>query len=251
MQPEERVRLAESSYRNFTSRRDWSWQFIDYLLDEFGADYTPETEDTQRALVRIRSLSDENLVALHVHLHPSAANPPAPVPEIEALGPWRPNWFRLFISHTTTHKAIAQGVRSWMERGHIDAFVAHSTIEATREWEDEIRAALKTCDAFVVLLTDDFPTSRWCDHEVGVAVGLGKLIVPVRRNIDPYGFIGRYQGLTVRPNPDPLVESWHLSDALFGLLARHQMIRDRMTEPVLTRFVHSWSWTTRAPRGRS
>jgi hypothetical protein len=247
MQPGERVRLAESIYTNLLSRGDWSWEFTDYVLDEFGAEYTAETDASHRVLMRIRSLTDENLLALHAHLHPDAANPPAPVPQIEAPGPWRKDWFRLFISHTSTHKAIAQGVRSWMESVKVDAFVAHTTIEPTREWEDEIRSALKTCDAFVALLTEDFPKSRWCDQEVGVAVGLAKLIVPVRLDIDPYGFIGRYQGLTLRAGALGALDQSRLSDALFALLARHQMTKARMTEPVLHRFANSWSWdNTRA-----
>jgi hypothetical protein len=245
MQPGERVRLAGRVYRNFRNPHDWSWKFIDYVLDEFGAEYTAETDEMQRVLECIRSLSDDNLLALHAHLHPDAAHPPAPLPQIEAPGPWQPGWFRLFVSQTAVHKAL-QGVKSWMERVHVDGFVAHSTIEPTREWEDEIRAALKTCDAFGALLTEDFPKSRWCDQEVGVAVGLRKLIVPVRLDIDPYGFIGRYQGLTIARS-SPATEAWNLGGELFGLLARHEMTKERMTEPILRRFIYSWSWdNTRA-----
>jgi hypothetical protein len=250
MQPGDRVRLAEGVYRNLLDRPDWSTGFVDYMLDEFGAEDRPADIWSRRLLARIRSLSDENLLALHTHLHPDADNPPAPLHQIEAPGPWRPEWFRLFLSHTTAHKALAQGVKSWMERVRIDAFVAHSTIEPTREWEDDIRSALKTCDALVAVLTDDFPKSRWCDQEVGVAVGLAKLIVPVRRDLDPYGFIGRYQGLTLASNAAGAIEQSRLSDALFGLLARNENTKERMTEPVLARFVHSWSWdNTRAAWG--
>ncbi|EOG7766869.1 toll/interleukin-1 receptor domain-containing protein, partial [Vibrio parahaemolyticus] len=44
-------------------------------------------------------------------------------------------------------------------------------------------------------LMDGFKESNWCDQEVGVAVGRDVLIIPVRKGLDPYGFIGKYQGI--------------------------------------------------------
>jgi hypothetical protein len=100
----------------------------------------------------------------------------------------------------------------------VDGFVAHTTIEPTSEWIDVIQLALRTCHAMVAMLTDDFATSRWCDQEVGFCVGRGILIVPVRMGIDPYGFIGRYQGLT--PSSRSLIG---LPSQIFDLLARHPL----------------------------
>ena len=50
-------------------------------------------------------------------------------------------------------------------------------------------------DALAAILMEGFKESNWCDQEVGVAVGRDVLIVPVRRGLDPYGFIGKYQGI--------------------------------------------------------
>ena len=58
----------------------------------------------------------------------------------------------------------------------------------------EIEAALFSMDAMLPVLMPGFKESNWTDKEVGVAIGLRKLIIPARRGIDPYGFIGKYQG---------------------------------------------------------
>jgi hypothetical protein len=76
------------------------------------------------------------------------------------------------------------------------AFVAHSDIHPTREWQDEIENALATADCLVALLTSDFHDSDWTDQEIGYAVARGMPIIPVKLGSDPYGFIGKYQAVS-------------------------------------------------------
>jgi nucleoside 2-deoxyribosyltransferase len=73
----------------------------------------------------------------------------------------------------------------------VTGFVAHEDIEPTKEWEEEIRLALTTCDALAALLRDGFRASTWTDQEVGFAIGRGILVVPIRMGLDPYGFMAR------------------------------------------------------------
>ncbi|MGL5472830.1 MAG: toll/interleukin-1 receptor domain-containing protein, partial [Shewanella sp.] len=68
-------------------------------------------------------------------------------------------------------------------------------IEPTKQWQEEIEAALHTMDALVAILMPGFQESRWCDQEVGFAVGRDVLVIPLRKGLDPYGFIGKYQGI--------------------------------------------------------
>lgn len=116
----------------------------------------------------------------------------------EALGEatfWKPGYFRLFLSHLATFKAQASGLQSALKKYGISAFVAHEDIEPSKEWQNEIESALQSMDSLVALLMDGFKESNWCDQEVGVAVGRDVLIIPVRKGLDPYGFIGKYQGI--------------------------------------------------------
>lgn len=50
-------------------------------------------------------------------------------------------------------------------------------------------------DALCAIIVPDFITSRWCDQELGFAMGRRKLIIPIRKGADPYGFVGKYQGI--------------------------------------------------------
>jgi hypothetical protein len=53
-------------------------------------------------------------------------------------------------------------------------------------------------DAFIALMTDNFHESDWTDQEVGYAFARGIPIVAVRLGRNPYGFIGKFQGLASR-----------------------------------------------------
>ena len=46
------------------------------------------------------------------------------------------------------------------------------------------------------MLTSNFEDSKWTDQETGFAMALNKLIIPVKINIEPYGFVSRYQALS-------------------------------------------------------
>jgi hypothetical protein len=72
---------------------------IDVMLDEFGAEQFVPGEDAERMLQRVRTLPDEKLLALHAHLHPDE-RASARLPTSGEGGPWQPDHFRLFISHT-------------------------------------------------------------------------------------------------------------------------------------------------------
>lgn len=73
--------------------------------------------------------------------------------------------------------------------------MAHEDIEPTQEWQREIEHALRSMDALLALLTSDFHESDWTDQEVGVAMGRGVPLIAVRLGRDPYGLMGKGQGL--------------------------------------------------------
>jgi hypothetical protein len=218
------------------SQRPESWDMIDLMLDEFGAQPKEGLGYPARCLARVRTLSDEALLELDAYLHPDAERPHDPPPEPLPPGPWREGTYRVFVSHTMAHKGPAEGLRRWNEPIGVECFVAHSSILATRRWRDDIEAALRTCDAFVALVTEDFIRSEWCDQEAGMAFALRKLIIPIRMGADPHGFIGERQSLTGAASHSTTAEE------LFALLASHPDASSRMVDPILLRFARSWSW---------
>jgi hypothetical protein len=92
-------------------------------------------------------------------------------------------------------------------------------------------------DVLTELVTPDFISSRWCDQEVGVAVGRNKLIVPVRLGADPHGILGRYQGVAGKglTPAGPAAQ-------LFTILAKHPRTSTRLVEIVLKKFEHAASF---------
>jgi TIR domain-containing protein len=243
MRPGERLTLIQNIYATLVAEEWGSWDMVDTALSEFGAEWVATEDPVKRTLERLRSLSDDNLIALNAHLHPDDADLTTSASDVGA-GPWEANHFRLFLSHTSAHKKVAGDLRNAMLPVGIDSFVAHTTIEPTKEWVEEIERALRTCDALVALITPDFIESRWCDQELGVCYGIGTLVVPVRVGLDPYGFIGKFQAASFDATREHVAT---LRDRLFDLLASHPQTQARMVDPVLQRFTGSWSWdNTRA-----
>lgn len=136
---------------------------------------------------------DENLVELHEYLFPED-NLPSGASKTND-GHWKKNWLRLFISHSTTKKMQVAQIKNELKEYGIDCFVAHEDIQPTAEWLIEIRAALNSCHALVAVLCTDFKTSNFCDQEVGFVLQRNVPVIPLRLQIDPYGFISPIQGV--------------------------------------------------------
>jgi hypothetical protein len=78
-------------------------------------------------------------------------------------------------------------------------------------------------DALAAILMPGFKESNWTDQEVGVAFGRGVLIIPIIRGLNPYGFIGKYQGLQAAGKQVPQV-----ADQVFQTLIASPLTRARM-----------------------
>ena len=104
--------------------------------------------------------------------------------------------FLIFLSHKDEVKNEVQALKEGLEEYGVEAFVAHSDIFPGTEWQEKILEALKAMDAFVPILTKDFRDSIWTDQEVGYAISREVTIIPLRLGLDPYGFMGKYQGLS-------------------------------------------------------
>ena len=149
----------------------------------------------------------------------------APV-DVEHL--WNPGMLRLFLSHVSKHKVAVSKLKWQLRKYGIAPFVAHEDIEPSQEWQNEIELALRSMHALVALLTPDFHQSKWTDQEVGVALGKGTLVIPVRLGLDPYGFVGKVQGL-----PGSLDDPTSLASSIVDLLLKHKSTADKMQEGLI------------------
>ena len=161
----------------------------------------------------------------------------APVAQPTPATFWAPNALKLFISHVSSYKERAQGLKRALNPFAISGFVAHSDIAPTAEWIREIEAGLFTCDALLAVLSPDFHESKWTDQEVGVVFGRGKLIIPVRAGMDPYGFIGQFQGLSVKGRT-----AIDIVPDILRIIARHAKTRRAYAEALVSTLEEAASW---------
>lgn len=108
---------------------------------------------------------------------------------------WDFGYYNVFISHLTKDKISASNLKVALASYGISSFVAHEDIEPTKLWANEIESALKTMHCLCAIITPEFNNSKWCDQEVGYALGRNILVIPIRKGCDPYGLFGKVQGI--------------------------------------------------------
>jgi hypothetical protein len=127
-------------------------------------------------------------------------------------GTWTDSDFRIFISHLSTNKAEAQELKKHLATFAIKGFVAHSDIKPSKEWQNEIELALKTCDAFTALLVQKFHKSNWTDQEVGFVLARDIPIYPASMDgTVPYGFLAKVQAHFVHGDIETFARNIYLS----------------------------------------
>jgi hypothetical protein len=108
---------------------------------------------------------------------------------------WKPGQIRIFVSHRDTHKAGAHALADALQQFGISCFVAHDTIEPTKDWQREIEKALDTMEIFLALVTPDFHDRVWTDQEVGIAKARNVPMISIKLGAVPRGFIAEKQAI--------------------------------------------------------
>jgi hypothetical protein len=153
------------------------------------------------------------------------------------LAPPGGRYFRLFISHTSAHKHDVHALSRELSLHGIAGFVAHDSIGPFEQWQDVISGALLECEALAAYLTDDFHGSDWTDQEVGAALARDLVVLPLKVDRDPYGFIGRIQAMPAR-GVDPRV----LADRIASRLRVNARTSGAMAEATVDMFARSNSY---------
>ncbi|MBI4827769.1 MAG: toll/interleukin-1 receptor domain-containing protein [Nitrospinae bacterium] len=151
---------------------------------------------------------------------------------------WGSNHVRIFLSHKSSIKQEVSKLKQSLAQCGVAVFVAHEDIEPTEEWHREIENALFSMDALVALLTDDYHDSNWTDQEVGVAMGRGVPMIPIRLGLDPYGLMGKGQGL----GGCKLSNTDDMAIKVFNLLYKRLSDKSRLFECALSAYKASDAW---------
>lgn len=187
-----------------------------------------------------RHLSNDHLDSANIIPQLSKSTSTVPManpPESTVRHIWTEGLFRLFLSHVAAHKVQVSGLKKALGAYGITAFVAHEDVVPSLEWQNEIELALRTMHGMVALLTADFHASNWTDQEIGFALGRNILVVPVRLGADPYGFIGKVQGL-----PGSMGSPHLLAELIFNILITKPSTQTNMRKGVVLAFAASQSF---------
>ncbi len=91
--------------------------------------------------------------------------------------------FDVFISYASGDSAIADELRSDLEKNGLRCFMAEKDIQVATEWQDSIRAALIGSKRVLVLLTPRSINRPWVLMETGAAWALGKPLIPALSHV--------------------------------------------------------------------
>lgn len=125
----------------------------------------------------------------------------------------------IFISHSSADNAVAVTLQALLAaRGHRSVFLDFDPqrgIPAGRQWERELYAQLRGCQAVVVLCSASFAASAWCFAELTQARALGKPLFPVKVDDQPLSsLLGDVQAIDLAPDQ---AAAWaRLLDGLAG-----------------------------------
>ena len=221
----ERLGLIDRIGRELQSRMSYS--DIDTFLKAHGVDTKKPTSGANSKWVYVKELlSDEKdplVVRIADELGLAHGYAIADLQTIVEADFWEPFHFKLFLSHISSFKKTTSLLQASLRTYGISAFVAHVDIEPTKEWQDEIEAGLYSMEALAAILMPGFEASKWCDQEVGVAIGRGVLVIPIMRGLNPYGFISKYQGLYAEGKSVAAV-----AESIFRVLSTSPKTRSRM-----------------------
>jgi hypothetical protein len=226
----ERFDLVDRIGRELQSRMTYS--DISAYLSSFGISVTKETSSVNSKWVYTKELlqdvPDSTVLKLADELEIDHGPTRSRDLDLSDSRFWLTGHFRLFLSHLASFKQTMSQLQKGLRAYGISAFVAHEDVEPTREWQDEIEKALFSMDAFAAILMPGFKSSDWTDQEVGAAIGRDVLIVPIRKGLDPYGFIAKYQGM--QGEGKTIAE---VADYLFQILGNHAKTKSKMADALV------------------
>jgi TIR domain len=76
----------------------------------------------------------------------------------------------VFLSHASQDHAAARKLRDFLLAHGVPVWFSPHHIRGAQQWQDEIGAALKRCDWFLVLLTPRAVKSLWVKRELNYAL---------------------------------------------------------------------------------
>jgi hypothetical protein len=229
--PGDRIDLLHECAELMANRK---WADIDLILSVHDAptsDFWQGDDKRSYAIEMLKNTTDTVLTGVHDYLtRRSDSSRPG-------QSPWSTNRLRLFCSHLAAHRADVGEVAQCLDAYGVDSFVAHDSIEPSKEWQQVIEAGLREAEAMVVFLHPQIIESKWCDQEIGWAVGRNIPILPLEYGMHPYGFLGKYQDL-----PCTGRHSWAVAQQIADWASKMPTLQARMATSLSYAFENARSY---------
>lgn len=116
---------------------------------------------------------------------------------------------KVFISYSSQDKSLGGLFKQcFVDYAGFSVFLAHEDIAPALEWEFKMIKNLKEADVIIPLITDNYRASEFTDQELGMALAWNKIIIPIKlSDINPYGFIKKYQALKCQCNHNDIINA--------------------------------------------
>jgi len=106
------------------------------------------------------------------------------------------NHKKIFLSHASEDKKLANELKIELEKDGFVVFVAHDDILGTEEFRDKMISELETCGIFIAFRTKEYCGKSYTEQECGFALALNKRILSLFVGTEPTnsGFCSAFQG---------------------------------------------------------
>ena len=210
MKPLQRITTIKQITKEI-EQREWSWDDVYHYLHLYDNSVRYHDEYDSLSLGayisdQVQSFDDDMIIAIASELSGQIIQNDTFDQTITNADCWREGFYRMFISHLTIDKLSATNLKKHLVKYGVDCFVAHEDIEPSKLWQAEIEKALASMHFLCAIITPDFYQSRWCDQEVGVALGRAIPTLSIKKGAAPHGFIEKYQAINAKSTADEVAK---------------------------------------------
>lgn len=147
---------------------------------------------------------------------------------------------KIFLSYSTLDKVLAGNLKHELEKYGPNVFLAHEDIEPSSEWIKKIIPELKTCHVFIPILTENYRGSKWTNQETGFAIAMKKVIIPIKINDDPHGFMSQNQALKLKGEDKKDITDTCVD--ILKVIAPYTNISTKIKNTMIKKFCESRGW---------
>lgn len=168
---------------------------LNIILNTYGFDPVKGSFKSPSILEVLDSGPDEHLEDLADHFDLDYPVLPSSTHE---RNPQSASPLLIFASHLYKYKSFIHKVKTELDRYGINLFVAHDSIPADSNWQEEIERSLDCADAGLAFLHDGFRESPWCNQEVGWLLGRRVPVMSLQFGNSPGGPLAKHQAQDAR-----------------------------------------------------